>query len=930
MMHPDTRHLFGRLSGLPWSVLEPFSTVLPKAVEDLDGAELELAAARAELTDALYGAIHEAPPEKRRVLLAAKRDCYNGRPLAPHWTKAQLYLESEPAGTLFARAAALENAAMALRRDFESAFQTSLASGIESLVSFLDDPMLRCGLAVGSPVFAREAERFRKLEPGERLRSNKKLPSTLLRYVSRAALKLSPFSTFTAVGLCRVENGADALRLAGGEWSRASIVRVRRHILDRCADLLLTSRQFRELLPVGINLSAMWPGDGTVMFWRPGRFRAGAESRKLDYQPHTLITARISGGIIERIRQTLAEGPVPYRDLIAALVSGSRQEAPGMAISESVDKLIETGFLAVSLPWSETDGRLEKTMLQALMPWMSRVPAMPDFAASLDRLVALEDGFLESPDPIAAYLEMHALLDALLEAASRVAQTPPTVDVVARSTERDIYQDVWCSPARDGRAPLMRVGVSHLAKALAGIEPLYRYSALFDYRLDFQWNLGALLRNGATGPFTVPLLQACHAAGALPRDYSNFKEQNTNASVGIRSFNPMHLPVLDELASQRESAMREFESCFRDSQSGREIDIAALDSLLRRVPARFRRGYTGACALLQPVTPDCSQWVQNGVKEGTGRCASRFTSIMPVQVRAPYVAGMVRRSQVDLDGEPVQLLDLYCPGGDTLNVHEPQTARALALARIDPATPEERQLALSDLFVTVDEDGWPRICDRHRQRYLPVHLGLSMLRYVPSLIRFLCAFGPSESELITLPALRREAKGVATLDRIAIGTVVVKRKSWRIPSQILRDILDSPGEPDVFAKLCRFRTANKIPDRVFALERVRHPVQGWYQKPQYLDLTSPLFVRLLAAVAASAEEEVTLVEMLPLPEALPRDEQGRPWAVELTVDAVSLREAENNFQVTDFADGVPGNITLSDGPPPLGANPTDGYCCEAS
>jgi hypothetical protein len=143
---------------------------------------------------------------------------------------------------------------------------------------------------------------------------------------------------------------------------------------------------------------------------------------------------------------------------------------------------------------------------------------------------------------------------------------------------------------------------------------------------------------------------------------------------------------------------------------------------------------------------------------------------------------------------------------------------------------------------------------------------------------------------IFTPPLLRQADGITIQERSVIGNVVLHRRSWRAPTDELRRALEAPGEAEAFAAFRRWHKSRGIPERVFAVEKVPHPILGSRYQPQYLDLASPLFLRVLRSMLASQDETLELVEMLPSPDMFPRDAAGRPWAVELLVDSLALRE----------------------------------------
>ncbi len=69
------------------------------------------------------------------------------------------------------------------------------------------------------------------------------------------------------------------------------------------------------------------------------------------------------------------------------------------------------------------------------------------------------------------------------------------------------------------------------------------------------------------------------------------------------------------------------------------------------------------------------------------------------------------------------------------------------------------------------------------------------------------------------------------------------------------------------------------------MELVSHPLRRDYSyySPQYIDFTSPAFLALIEAIAASEKDTFCIHEQLPQVDAFPRDGAGRSWCVELLV-----------------------------------------------
>jgi hypothetical protein len=878
--------VIARLGGLPCDVMDGFSSRLGDRQDALARCAKEFDAARTALATCLHDHVPGAAPDRRGALLAVKRDCHNRRPLRRHRGTDAWALVAEAAGPLATRVLEAEAEHDTAKDAFAAAYHAEAARQGRHLAALLDDPLLRTGLAVASPLFADAAARLRSADPEDGGRRQRRLATTLLRYVSRGALKLSPFSTFTPVGLAHVVPGSASLTLTGSPWRAQSLVRVRRHVLDRCADLLQRYLPWRRRLVVALNDSAVQLPDGRVLLRRPSHYRADEEGRTLRYHEEALVRASLRGPLVESLRCLLSERIVTYGDVVPALrqrLDGGHTEAD---IALQLDRLVDIGFLELIAPWRSDDRHLEKAMVRELRR-LAPDPGLEACVGSLERLVALEESLMGSSDPASDVREMDALIDRAIEGAARAGGVGTDIDVTGGASH-EVYQDVWCAPTRPGQAAVVRLGRAPLDEAARSVAPLVGYARLWDRRLDFLYTLGALLRRARGGQCVVPLLEAFRLA---QEPWQAFLEAHTRKR-GDRGFeratwNPLGLPLLQELASWRDAAHAGLDTCLVDGPDGRRIQVEGLETALRRIPARFTESHAGGCLFLQPATADGSLWVLNRLKEGTGRFGSRYTPVMPPGVARSYAAGLRRRGSLEIEGEPVELLDVQCIQGDTLNVHLPQTPKVLTLPGATVGLPASQRRGLNDMVVTVDRDGCPQLRDAAGQRYLPVYLGVAYQAYLPTLVKFLCAFGPTEMGAVFPAPLERDRDGVVVRERTVIGNVVIHRRAWRVPAAPLRRALAAP-DSDAFAAVHRWRRERGIPERVFAIERVPHPSLDHVYKPQYLDLTSPLFTFVLRAALETAGETLLLEEALPAPEAFPQDAQGRRWAVELLVDSLSL------------------------------------------
>jgi hypothetical protein len=605
--------------------------------------------------------------------------------------------------------------------------------------------------------------------------------------------------------------------------------------------------------------------------------------------------------VVRIIDRLLAGGPIPYDHLTTHLARGLPDGPNEDNLGRFVDRLIEIGYLNLLPPWHIDEPRAETALLDMLRR-LEREPELDALTADLEMLVRLQDGLLQAAAPADDIQRMYRLLGNILRRATRLGGHAEDVDVQRRSLDREIYQDIWCAPDAPCEAPvdaIIHVGRDSLEAATRSVTPLLRHARLFDRHHDFLATLGAWLRNSAHSRVELPVLEVFHRAQPLWQDFVRFRQAAKSAIDGWRqSWNPLKLAAIDEMVLWREYVADGIADCLSDGPDARRISVSRLDALLDRVPPNLTEGYLESCLFLQPADAYGSLWVLNRLKEGTGRFASRYTTLMDPPLRRRYGAAFASRGTLEVDGEMVRLLDVQCVRGDTLNVHAPQTPTVLLLPGDTIDLPPECRRTLDELVISVDEDGYPTIRDSDGVRFMPVYLGGAYIDYMPPLLRFLCAFGPTETAAVFPPPRMHARDGATVRERTVIGNVVLHRRMWVFPAAELRRLFTGSNAAECFAEVRRWRQQLDLPDRLFVLERVVHHIAGEVTKSQYIDLSSPLFVAALQAIVEGAENVVAFVEMLPSMDAFPRDPQGRRRAIELLVESLALTPPRSSISAS--------------------------------
>ncbi len=874
--------VIARVAGLPVDVVEQLSSGLGAwAVADAR-LEARLGELRAALADRLHAVVPTVDGPLRRLALAVRRDCHNGRPLARHLAAPQWSALCDAAGDLAAEVAEREAHAARRAAAFRAEVEAERERGRRVLAGVAGDPGFLRGLALASDDLPRAA---RALAAG---RADAGAEAALLRYLCRAAVKVSPFSTFTAVALGVAGPGAgrSGLRLRGARRTERSLVRLRRFRLQQCLDALARVPAFRDRLPVVFNDSAVETEPGRLLMLRPGRWEGDAERATLRFRPDDLVRTSPGTPLAAHAAAVLARGTPTYAALAATLVRGAAAHGEAASASD-VERLLDLGVIRLAFPWPVHEAHLEAA-LAAHLRALPADPALAPFSGLLERLVELEHGYATAADPAASVREMRRLTAQLCQAAASAAGVAAAPDGPGGPDAHDLYEDVLVRRADSPASPVVRLSARAARRALRSAAPLVRLATLFDRRHELRATLADFAAERWPGRGEVPALELFSAAQPLWRDYLRFRAREWKDHDRTRGWNPRGLAAVDALKAWRERVIGALAGCAAADGDVHRVDARALGALLDEVPAAYTDpAGRGACLFLQPASTDGSLWRLNAVREGTGRFGSRYTPLLDDPARGRYAAHLAARGTAVAGGERAFLLDVQCVAGDTLNVHDPLCPAVLAFPGDHAGVAPHRRVRLGELRVCFGGGG-AVLRDASGRRLLPVHLGLAFEAYIPSIARFLCAFGPGEMGTLLPGRAWRDEGEVRVAPRTLLGNLVVHRRGWSAPAAPLAAALADVDVARAFGAANRLRAEWGIPERVFVSRPAPHGTHGTVHKPQYIDFSCPLFIPLLRA-AVDGAERVAFEEMLPTPAMCPRDGAGERRAVEVLVDSITFR-----------------------------------------
>ena len=887
----STLHIV-RISGLPGCIVDPFlSEPAWQAVTAWHQSAEEFQTLRGSLVDALFIAVHGAEPRLRRLLLDLKRACFNGRPLEAltrrlEWPQMPSDLRGQ-AETLIRYERHLELASQALHQIYES----ETARSVASLSPHLSDRRLLRGISIASSSLIEELHRQAQEGPTKRGRKVRKAERSLLRYLTRAALKVSPYSTLTGIGVAAL-TGGDAsprrgLRVFGPPWEERSLVRARRFLVDQLLIFLADQAPVRRHLRVALNSSIERLDDAVFRLLKPVDLLYDESEHALRLTPPTQLKVRLSGPLIEHLLAYSWDEPPRLATLLSDLgarcaTDDEAAEDLEESVASTVDQLIRVGFLALRSPWSAYETRIEES-LETFLLALDLPETLQPIAAALSKLVAAEDGFAHAPEPVASLSVMTAALnDAWRHLVAvndlRLTETAP----FARPPV--VYEDVFlaANDTGDGNGEygaafrMPRAMADELLRCGNAIATIFN---LFNPRYNFLLSLAGLLRQQTCRTGAVGFLDLFAAAQPLWRDYVGSRRRHESLT-----FNPNSEPQIDHLRALRREVRDELDR-LRDHCVN--PPATAFEAVAAQIPRRYH-SLVGCCLFVQPADAEGRLWVMNRLLEGTGRFSCRFTAAMPEALRKNFTDRFTVASRLEVNGRPIELLDILYGRENTVNQHWPQTPKVLEIPGEWSDLPAERRLTLSDLAVHLDEDtALPILRDRAGVQYLPCQMNAIAGAYMPVLLKFLAMFGPLTARPEIFPSwAATKVDGVTLLDRLTFDNLVFRRKRWVVPARLLPDRSSAPVV--YFRELGRRLQRLGIPRQVFWLELVQsRPGEEGDAKPQFLDFSSPLLVGAFQDSNVTAPA-ATFEEVLPARTAFPLGADERRWGVEVILESLLM------------------------------------------
>jgi hypothetical protein len=724
-------------------------------------------------------------------------------------------------------------------------------------------PGLQRALSQSAPTLWDEARRW--IADERRTPQRQKL-FRLAKYVSRAAAKTSPYSTFMISSFGTWGDTGPAIRFHEPREPHG-VLELNGHYLEAVRLALARRAELARGIRVRVNPSAT-QRDGELRF--------------LGVRPaESIVTLTVTPAL--RACLSLFDHGVPT---MAGLRERWRSASgAGQASDRFLDRLVAAGLLEPYVPVSDH----AEDWLGQVQEWVERCSG--GRVPQLVKVLGQVRDELHRDVPVADVEEHRVRQRALHTALGELADTLELDRVIVGGSPGAAFHEVAVA-----REPVAVCSREQWAPALHDLDVLRRFLAIFDRTLPLRLAMGSYVRERFGSGARVELIVLHSAVQQELVRAQRADPPGTDAEADLRVLFATLLGMVDHrprLARLRHlqrlrAQARELLLGEPDGDGVVRVDPGALSASVASRPAWITAPAVVDCYVQARSSEAGLGLVLNVMTRGHGQGSSRLRRFVTL------AGGLAPPDECDSHGR--RLAELSGMLGWTLNVRAPSVRYEIDYPFTVSTRPGAERLPLSDL--TLVHDPATDLVAVHSTRLgcavTPLHLSALMEPLLPPAARLLTELSGElalfpRSSLSLMDSARTGLAGLAGpvhRPRVQVGRVVVRRASWEVAGD--RVALRAKGESDAdyLLRLRGWLQLNGIPGRCFVRTWGESPgfLMSKSRKPIYVDFASSLLVGVFEREVRD-HTAVVFEEVLPaLEEAPARDE---PAVTELVVEVRS-------------------------------------------
>jgi hypothetical protein len=827
-----------RFGGLPTHAVHTLAShQLSQELDRLRTLDARIGIARDTVSGILHAAVARAGDSaERNRLLRARRDLFNDRRLG---ARRLSELRAVLADAEYAAVSEVESV-LALREsavdEVRSLYTAALGDARPRLRGLARHPSFANGLLLSSRSLFLGLARYERTPPNALASRGEQIERGILRYLTRASMKATPFSTFCTVvrGSVTFGSARSSISVDRPLAEQRSVLRLNKTLYTRLWAALKRRQAFRRGLVVELN-PTLSCGDAQ---WS---FLASAGDRE--------VFRRVSrNAAIDLVHRLVSQSGATFGRLIQALCTEPTVESNDDEADTYVNSLVNVGFLRFRAAVHEQEVDWDLSFCELLET------IEDEAAAEVRRMLTGLREHLDAASKVdgeARARILETMQDLVATAGSAGIELPP-----APRGDTIIYEDATADAQVTIRAS------ASLEKAFATLRDVVGGLLRVSYPRGAMASMRHFFESYYTNQDAVPLL----------RFYEEFYREHLRDHIekerrgrggmpldGYNILNPFSLEFIRKIQRAQANIADSFRRAWKAAPDAEEVSVrsASLATSLREVDEIPTCRSASVFAVIMPESADRPGRVvvpSATFYPGYGKYFSRFLYLFPDEVLHATRAtneGLTPHVLAEISGDaafnanlhpPILETEISYPTGDAPRIGSPLTCTEIEVRR-DPDDPQ----ALMLWHVPM------------QKRIFPIDLGFLSATRRPPLYQLLIRFMPAGYFSIALPdtmdppprdgrasppaespaepeVQARETDDVRYRPRMVIDdALVVARRRWSVPSSAFPVQRPNESATDYFIRVNRWRTTKGMPREIYVRIRPlpvttrpaeQHPVNG--------------------------------------------------------------------------------------------------------
>jgi lantibiotic biosynthesis protein len=802
--------LFGRKGGGKLNLLDEIKSLnFEPFLKEINRKKLILEKKKHTMVYSLHKAIgNEKKDVIKKILLNYKRDLFNGRNL----DKYELRIKNKELKKNLINFNELTQVYLEKIENFRLIFDGEILQNIEELKEITETTFFKNGILFSSEVLYNQINKtdFRYIALNKK---NKKLVSSVLKYLTRSVAKTTPYSSFNNIFCLKYDKKNHYINKIQKDYSSFQIINLFYYYLKL---FLLEKKEFKNTLEVYTN--------STISIKK--------EFNKINYffnkENNESFKNIDNNQILDFILNFLnTNTQTEFGKLIVRLKEVTEESEEN--IINYIEILVNEGFLILKYPVSPSS----QNWICKLKNYLSKIHFSN--LELKENLLFLLNYIQDSEKKIAITIDVECRKKILKKTyqvlISFFKEYSLNPDFFHKIKEKDLFYENTISSIK---SKIATKSLDKLSNDLINLQN--GFSKLLSHKKELK-------------EFLVNFLTEDK------KNILEFYEEVYLKKKQSFSYREKSLARFDEMVSQSVSVIN-------SSKNIDELDISVFCE-----PFFFRGKDSSSFGVyFQTVNNNLDRVVINNFSNGNGSNVSRFLISFPNEYSKD-----VKEYNKNRDSKTI-LTEVKDASINNTNIFPP-LCDSLIIVNEDLTLKNcYRYISLKNIFISKNDFNELILTNEKGVEIEPQIFSLEGIIQKSKFTQFLEIFNKTDNSgfSLYLNSLNNNYKSlnknISVIPRLVFkDKIVIQRKKWFVKKEFLLGILNKKTLAENFLSINVWIKRNKIPSKIFIkiMEQDFKNGQNDNYKPQFIDFESPIFMLLIINLIKKSEETIELTEMYP-------------------------------------------------------------------